>query len=132
DMALAIYEGLIEVEFGDEDDEDLSEEEYEDHDVVGMWMSTLLLEAGMDEGYPADSLENALSTLEGSDQKDLLVARELLHTLAQEGLIETGAHYRIPPVLKKIIAHLIAEPSSLEVDYEDELDEDLGYLGSTS
>lgn len=132
DMALAIYEGLIDVEFEDEDDDDLSEEEFEDHDVVGMWMSTLLLEAGMDEGYPADSLENALSTLEGSDQKDLLVARELLHTLAQEGLIETGSHYRIPPVLKKIIAHVIAEPSSVEVDYEDELDEDLGYLGATS
>lgn len=99
-------------------------------DISSILMSALLLDAGFDDGYPVEDLDTAIEAVEQIEQEDLMVTKLGLGLLAAEGLVDIGETYSIPPVFKKVIAVLLAEPEDVEVEYEDPADVQLNYLGA--
>lgn len=135
DVALSLYGQFNFVEDVDDlgqdlADKDIADKDIADEDTAGMLMTSMLLDAGIEDGYPAADLEQALAVTAGEDQIDLMLAQLALELLGAEGLVEIGTHYRIPDVLKKLVTFAIAEPAGLEVVYADPKDESLGYLGA--
>lgn len=130
DLALCLYLRFTAVD-EEHENEDAFDEDLTDEDVAGILMTSLLLDAGIEEGYSVAHLEVALESTTGDDQVDFMVAQLALDLLCGEGLVLRDTSYRIPPVLKKMIAYAIAEPAGLEVNYADPMDaDDLSYLGA--
>lgn len=88
DVALSLYLRFTaaEEEYGEDD----LEGDLEDEDLAGMLVTTMLLEAGLAEGYSVEFQERALETSAGKDQIDLMVAKLSLELMGNEGLVETG------------------------------------------
>lgn len=130
DVALCLYLRFTAVD-EEHENEDAFDEDLTEEDVAGILMTSLLLDAGIEDGYSVEYLETALEATAGDDQLDLMMAQMNLDVLCGEGLVLRDTHYRIPPVLKKMIAYAIAEPAGLEVTYADPMDaDDLSYLGA--
>ncbi|WP_411731548.1 hypothetical protein [Paeniglutamicibacter sp.] len=130
DVALCLYLRFTAVD-GDHDTHKVVKEDLSNDDIEGIIMTSMLLDAGIEDGYSVEHLETALDTTAGDDQLDLLIAQMTLDLLCTEGLVLRDTHYRIPPVLKKMIAFAIAEPAGLDVVHADPLDaDDPSYLGA--
>ena len=127
DVALSLYMQFIAAEAaaGIEDDEDP-----EEIDLFGDLVSSVLLDAGIGKGVEAKELAVALATLEDGGLAEVPLTQLALDLMVEEGLLEHDTHLRVPAVLKKLVAFAVAEPSGLEIDYEDPEDEDLAYLGA--
>lgn len=129
DVALNLYAGFC----AGEDAPEITMDNIDDalsEDISSILMSAILLDAGFDEGYPVEDLDAALEAVDELEQEDLMVAKLGLGLLASEGLVDIGETYSIPPVFKKIIAMILAEPEEVEVEYEDPADAQLSYLGA--
>ena len=125
DVALSLYMQFIATAAGFEDDEDP-----EDTDLFGDLVSSILLDAGIDEGVETKELAVALATLEDGGLAEVPLTQLALDLMLAEGLLERDTHLRVPSVLKKLVAFAVAEPAGLEILYEDPEDEDLAYLGA--
>ena len=121
DVALSLYMQYIAT---------VADEDPEDTDLFGDMVSSILLDAGIEEGIPSEQLMSAFETFESAELEEGLIAELAVDLMIAEGLLELDTHVRIPAVLKKLIAFAVAEPSGLEINYEDPRDEDMAYLGA--
>ncbi|MGB9036034.1 MAG: hypothetical protein WCC45_16100 [Paeniglutamicibacter sp.] len=128
DVALSLYLQLnataAATGFGGEDPED------GDANLFDNMLSTILLDAGTEEGIESGQLAEAFATLERAELDEGSLTELSVDLLVAEGLLERDTHIRVPDVLKKLVAFAVAEPSGLEINYEDPRDEDLAYLGA--
>ncbi|RAX47393.1 hypothetical protein DQ353_18710 [Arthrobacter sp. AQ5-05] len=128
DMALSLYMQLISTAattgFDDEDPGD------GDADLFDNMLTTILLDAGTEEGIESGQLAEAFATFERAGLDEGLLTGLAVDLMLAEGLLERDTHLRVPSVLKKLVAFAVAEPAGLEVLYEDPEDEDLAYLGA--
>ena len=131
DVALSLYMQLIATvgmpaldELGDNDPED------EEFDLFDNMLTTVLLDAGTDEGIAVDELTGAFATFEKTEISEGILTEIAVELMLAEGLLERDTHVRVPAVLKKLVAFAAAEPSGFEISYEDPQDEDLTYLGA--
>ena len=98
--------------------------------LAGDLISSILLDAGITTGIPAENLSGALAALEGADLGEAPLLDLAVGLMLDEGLLQRDTHIRVPDVLKKLVAFAVAEPSGLEINYKDPRDEDLAYLGA--
>ncbi len=105
-------------------------EETDQTSLAGDLVSSILLDAGIATGIPAESLTGALAALEGADLGEAPLLDLAVGLMLGEGLLQRDTHVRVPDVLKKLVAFAVAEPAGLEINYEDPRDEDLAYLGA--
>lgn len=130
DLALVIYTRFCNLgQPLDEEFDQLEEEDFDDS-ATGELIGALLLEAAHEDGYPVEDLRMVTQTLAGDDQLEIMAAEAAFEIMAAEGLIDIGENYAIPPVFKKTIAFLLAEPEECEIEYEDPADEDIEYAGA--
>lgn len=130
DVVLCLYLRFTAVD-GDREAHQGTTEDLSNEDIEGIIMTSMLLDAATEDGYSVEHLETALDATAGDDQLDLMIAQMTLDLLCDEGLVLRDSHYRIPPVLKKMVAYAVAEPAGLEVNYADPLDaDDPSYLGA--
>lgn len=125
DVALSLYLQFIATAAAGFDDDQESED-----DLFADLLSSILLEAGFDEGVPVEHLVVAMATLDEVDTDEVVLAQLFLELMVAEGLLERDTHFRIPAAMKKLVAFALAEPSGVEISYEDPEDEDLAYLGA--
>lgn len=131
DLALVIYTRFCNLgQPLDEEFVELDDEEDFDGSSTGELIGALLLEAAHEDGYPVEDLRMVTQTLAGDDQLEIMAAEAAMEIMAAEGLIDIGENYAIPPVFKKTIAFLLAEPEECEIEYEDPADEDIEYAGA--
>lgn len=131
DLALTIYRYFCELGLPwDEQLDELDADGNFEGSVFGEVIGALLLEASHEDGYPVEGLRVVTETLAGDDQLDMLAAEQAFTLLAAEGLIDVGANYSVPPVLKKTVVFLLAEPEDHQITYEDPADEDIEYTGA--
>jgi hypothetical protein len=127
DVALSLYMQFIAAGAAAELD---AAEDPDDTDLFGDLLSSILLEAGIDDGVPTVNLVVAMATLADAGPDEVLLTQLALEIMVEEGLLERDTHFRIPPAMKRLVAFALAEPAGLEINYEDPNDQDLSYLGA--
>ena len=128
DVALSLYMQLIAAAATTGyDDEDPGDGDVGPFDNM---LTTILLDAGTDEGIESGQLAQAFATLKRAEGDEGALTERSVNLLLAEGLLERDTHLRVPAALKKLVAFAVAEPAGLEVLYEEPEDEDLAYLGA--